>query len=102
MQIQNRNHLDDAEFTTQEATIFGKLLVVNFVYPELQQMISPLTDSDIKGKLCEMLIREMFKADCIEFTRERNTYDNTTKYRARTIIMPREEVRYLKKGKLIL
>ncbi len=91
----------DPTIIVNEHHILGKILVANYIMQEPSAMWRVPDDDEIKKILCNILLTEMMRSDMIEFTVSKNVYDFSKHFRARAILMPREDVRFLKGEKLI-
>ena len=53
-------------------------------------------DIDIKQRLVDGLMQELFKTKCIEFTKSQDVYLGEHYYRARMFVVPDDQVRILR------
>ena len=76
------------------------------IYAEIEKSRSDFQDRivdeyDIKLRLCELLIQELFKNNAIEFTKEENLSMGTVICRARIFATPNNQVQLLRVNKVI-
>ena len=96
-----QNTISASSFTTPNShTIQGKAVIAQFTQTEAER--DSLVNSskgvldEVKHRLATMLVEQMLKDKCIEFTSQQNMYDGTYDYRARIYVTPDSTVRILR------
>lgn len=51
----------------------------------------------IKSELIQLMVQEMFAADCIEFTHQKDMATNSVTFRARVFVVPNDDVQLIRK-----
>lgn len=93
-----------ADMNMQTHSVAGECIVASFIIDmfALERYSSENDAKDeIKKRLCQQLVDELFKSKCIEFTSEHNKLNNTKIFRARIFATPDAQVRLLRQLKVI-
>lgn len=99
--LQNHTTIPPLTFTDIPALVDVKGIPIIVDY-ELSSYSFELTDENhIKLKLCQLLVEELFCKGMIEFTRESFPNMDTTKFRARIFITPKDTTQVLRLNKVI-
>jgi len=85
--------------------IQGKMLVTQKIIPshELERMgfntaaLTAQHQMKIKSELIHLMVQEMFAADCIEFTQQRDMATDSVTFRARVFVVPNDDVQLIRK-----
>lgn len=81
--------------------IKGQALVANYMIDDYKIMNGVIpTDDEVKLRLCNELVKEMFERKMIEFTKEK-TVHGTIHYRARIFAVPNTNVQLLREQGII-
>lgn len=88
--------LDEGKFYA----VKGMPVVVNYIMSK-SDIKCPLSDTEIKIRLCQMIAEELFKQKLIECTKEYNNVTGDTRYRARMFAVPNTDVQLLREKKII-
>lgn len=51
----------------------------------------------MKSELIQLMVQEMFAADCIEFTQQKDNATNSVTFRARVFVVPNDDVQLIRK-----
>ena len=80
-------------------TIQGTEVYVEVSANKLRLVANPsgiIDDNDIKMELIQKLAVEMFKSNCVEFTKTIDQFNFETIYRARAFVVPDNKVKVLR------
>jgi hypothetical protein len=83
----------------QSAAIQGKMITVNHVINDIEWAQRVLTPEEIKMRLTELMVQEIYKNNCIEFTKQVNMASGDHLFHARIFVVPDTQVRILRENK---
>jgi hypothetical protein len=86
------------DVNTKEYDIKGNMIKAELVLSdyELMKINPPTFEMDVKQQLIQMLMQEIFKHKCIEFTKMEDLMRGATSFRARMFVVPDDQVRILR------
>lgn len=85
------------DINSHEYAIKGNMLKYTITVHELEYMQDRSAfDIDIKQRLVDGLMQELFKTKSIEFTKSQDVYLGEHYYRARMFVVPDDQVRILR------
>jgi hypothetical protein len=85
------------DINSHEYAIKGNMLKYTITVHELELIQASSTfEIDIKKRLVDGLMQELFKTKCIEFTKSQDVYLGEHYYRARMFVVPDDQVRILR------
>lgn len=85
--------VDIKEYAIKGNMIKAELVLSDY---ELMKINPPTFEMDVKQQLIGMLMQEMFKYRCIEFTKMEDIMREATSFRARMFVVPDDQVRILR------
>ena len=75
----------------------GKMYECDYVLSSFDMAINTISHNDIKRKLCEDLVQELFNDNSILFTHIRNAAGDKVHYKARIYVTPKDQTQLLVK-----
>lgn len=92
---------DPAYMQYDTHAISGRCVLANFTVSQDKLEDGIMKEFDIKMELCNLLIKELFKQNVIEYTMEHRPDLYCTLFRARIFVTPREQTELLRVHKII-
>lgn len=81
--------------------IKGEPIIVTHTVSQTTLEDFPTTDFDIKMELCNLLAKELFNKNCIDFTKEQRVNTGEYVFRARIFVTPKDVTQLLRTNGVI-